>query len=265
MHQPPGFVQPNQSSFVCKLNKALYGLKQAPRAWFSTFYNFFLTHDFIPSQCDSSLFVKKTSTSITILLIYVDDILLTGSDAMYIQTLVQAMHSAFSMKELGCINYFLGISVVSTSTGYVLSQHKYASDILVKAGMSSCKPYSSPMATKHSSSSSTDDLPFSQPSLYRSLVGALQCMTITRPDLAFAVNHACQFMQTPSNAHFAAVKRLLRYLKGTLVYGLHFSSGPLILNAFSDSDWAGNPVDHRSTTGYYVYLGPNLIAWTAKK
>ncbi|XP_028089128.1 uncharacterized protein LOC114289580 [Camellia sinensis] len=265
MHQSPSFVQSNQPSFVCKLKKALYGLKQAPRAWFSTYSNLLLTQDFIPSQYDYSLFVKKTSTSITILLIYVDDILLTRSDSLYIQTLVQAMHSAFSMKELGFINYFLGISVAPTSTGYVLSQHKYASEILVKAGMSSCKLYSSPMATKHSSSSSTDDLPFSHPSLYRSLVGALQYMTITRPDLAFAVNHACQFMQSPSNTHFVIVKRLLRYLKGTLDYGLHFSNGPLILNAFSDFDWAGNPIDRRYTTGYYVHLGLNLIAWTAKK
>ncbi|XP_028076157.1 uncharacterized protein LOC114278339 [Camellia sinensis] len=128
------------------------------------------------------------------------------------------MHITFSMKELGFVNYFLGISVTKTAAGYVLSQQKYASDLLAKASMSDWKTYSSLMATKSSSSA----LP-------------------------------------------AAVKRLLRYLKGTLSYGLHFTPGPLLLNAYSDSDWVGNVLDRRSTTGYCVYLGPNLISWSAKK
>ncbi|XP_028070428.1 uncharacterized protein LOC114272911 [Camellia sinensis] len=130
--------------------------------------------------------------------------------------------------------------------------------------MSYCKSYSSPMAVKLSASS-TDDYPFSQPSFYRSLVRALQYLTLTSLDLAFTVNHACQFMQAPSNAHFENVKRLLQYLKGTLHHGLHFSSSPLHLTAFPDSNWAANVVDRRSTTRYYVFLGPNLISWAAKR
>ncbi|XP_028109674.1 uncharacterized protein LOC114308301 [Camellia sinensis] len=171
------------------------------------------------------------------------------------------------MKELGFVNYFLGISVIKNASGYVLSQQKYASDLLTKAGMSDCKSYSSPMATKSSSSALTaaEDSLFSQPALYRSLVGALQYLTLTRPDLAFVVNHLCQFMHYPLTSHFTSVKRLLRYLKGTLSYGIHFTSGPLLLNAYSDSDWAGNILDRRSTTGYCIYLGPNLISWSAKK
>lgn len=263
MHQPQGFIDANHPSLVCKLHKALYGLKQAPRAWFSTFSSFLLSHDFVPSHCDSSLFIKHTSTSITILLVYVDDILLTGSDPLYISTFVQHMHSAFSMKELGLLNYFLGISVASSPSGYILSQQKYASEILAKAGMSDCKPYSSPMATKNALPEM--DSPLSEPSLYRSLVGALQYLTLTRPDLSFTVNYLCQFLQTPLNSHFAAVKRLLRYLKGTLSHGLHFSFGPLVLNAFLDSDWASSALDRRSTTGYCVFLGPNLISWCTKK
>lgn len=182
MVQPQGFVQPNQSQLVCQLHKALYGLKQAPRAWFSTFSNFLLTHHFVQSHWDSSLFIKKTSTTITILLIYVDDILLTGSDPLYITSLITHMHTTFSMKELGFVNYFLGISVIKSASGYVLSQQKYASDLLAKAGMSDCKPYSSPMATKSSSrdlTAAASDSLFSQPALYRSLVGALQYLTLT--------------------------------------------------------------------------------------
>ncbi|XP_028119278.1 uncharacterized protein LOC114316794 [Camellia sinensis] len=177
------------------------------------------------------------------------------------------MYTTFSMKELDFVNYFLSISVTKATCGYALSQQKYASDSLAKAGMSDCKSYSSSMATKFISSSFTtaDDCPFSQPALYRSLVGALQYLTLTRPDLAFVVNHLCQFMHSPLTSHLTSVKRLLRYLKGTLSYGLHFSPGPLLLNAYSDSDWAGNVLDRRSTTGYCVYLGPNLISWSAKK
>ncbi|XP_028084292.1 uncharacterized protein LOC114285439 [Camellia sinensis] len=171
------------------------------------------------------------------------------------------------MKELGLVNYFLGISVTKTASGYVLSQQKYASELLAKAGMSNCKSYSSPMATKSPSSSLTaaNDTLFSQPALYRSLVGALQYLTLTRPDLAFVVNHLCQFMHSPMTSHFLSVKRLLRYLKGTISYGLHFTAGPLLLTAYSDSDWAGNVLDRRSTTGFCVYLGPNLISWSSKK
>ncbi|XP_028064201.1 uncharacterized protein LOC114267360 [Camellia sinensis] len=130
--------------------------------------------------------------------------------------------------------------------------------------MADCKPYSSPMALKPSSSPH-DHLPCSNPFLYRSIVGGLQYLTITRPDISFAVNFACQFMHQPLVQHFVMVKRLLRYLKGTLGYGLQFSPGPLTLHAFSDSDWAGNSLDRRSTTGFCVFLGPNLVSWSAKK
>ncbi|XP_028095256.1 uncharacterized protein LOC114295243 [Camellia sinensis] len=263
MHQPIGFVDNTHPSMVCKINKALYGLKQAPRAWFSTFSSFLLIQGFKANHCDSSLFVKKTCHFITILLMYVDDILVTGNDSYYIFTLITQMHSTFFMKELGLLKYFLGISVTSSFSSYFLSQKKYATEMLVKASMTNCKSSPSPMTFK--SSIDQEDFPFSHPSLYRSLIGALQYLTITRPDLAFVVNHACQFLQTPFTSHFALVKRLLRYLKGTLHLGLQFSPDLLTLHAFSDSDWAGCSLDRRSTTGYCVFLGPNLISWSAKK
>ncbi|XP_028123393.1 uncharacterized protein LOC114320523 [Camellia sinensis] len=119
--------------------------------------------------------------------------------------------------------------------------------------------------TIKSSLSTSDDLPCSQPAFYRNLVGGLQYLTITRPDLVLAVNYACQHMQAPIVAHFALVKRLLCYVKGILSHGLQFSPGLFHLHAFTDANWVGDSFDRWSTSGFCVFLGPNLISWSAKK
>lgn len=173
MIQPPGFVDSIHPQHVCELQKALYGLKQAPRAWYSTFSSFLLQQGFLNSHCDSSLFVYKTSTVLTILLVYVDDIVLTGNTPSHVDHLITQMHSEFSMKELGSLSYFLGISVQPCAQGLFLSQTKYAKEILHKAGLADCKPCISPSVIK-TTSTSVSDLPFSSPALFRSIVGALQ-------------------------------------------------------------------------------------------
>ncbi|XP_028076389.1 uncharacterized protein LOC114278518 [Camellia sinensis] len=266
MLQPLGFIQ--SSNQVCKLKKALYGLKQAPRAWYSTFSKVLISQGFVNSHSDSSFFVQHTSINLHILVVYVDDILVIGSDPVLLAQFIQHMHTVFSMKELETVSYFLGISIQALSHGYFLSQTKYATELFHKAGLTDCKPCSTPLTVKTSYSpfsSSSDELPFSNPSLYMSIVGGLQYLTITRPDLALVVNQACQHMHLPTNADFQAVKRLLRYVKGTLHHGLHFTAGPLSLHAFFDSNWAGDGVDRKSTSSYCVYLGSNLISWSAKK
>lgn len=139
------------------------------------------------------------------------------------------------MEELGPISYFLGISIKSVGSSYVLSQRKYASEILAKAGMNSCKPCNTPIAVKPSTTA-LDSLPFHQPELYRSLVGALQYLTITRPDLSLAVNQVCQHMHAPSNGHFAALKQILRFVQGSLSHGLTVQPSSFTLQAFSDSN-----------------------------
>ncbi|GMP69664.1 hypothetical protein CsSME_00028839 [Camellia sinensis var. sinensis] len=141
------------------------------------------------------------------------------------------------MKELGNLSYFLGISITTTASGYVLSQTKYAQDILKKAGLTDCKPCSSPISVKTTLSPNADHS-FSDPALYRSLVGALQYLTITRPDISLVVNQSCQHMQSPTVGHFAAVKRLLRFVKGTLTHGLSYSPSSFDVHAFSYSNWA---------------------------
>ncbi|XP_028105833.1 uncharacterized protein LOC114304884 [Camellia sinensis] len=264
MDQALGFVDPQNPTLVYKLHKSLYDLKQAPRAWFSTFSSFFLSQGFLQNKCDSSLFVHKTSSSITYILIYVNDILLIGIDEGYIQSLLSHMHHAFSMKELGDISYFLGTFVQPISQGFFLSQHKYASELLVKAGMVDCKLCATLVSLKMNTTAA-DSFPCSHPFLCCSIVGALQYLTITRHEISYVVNQACQYMHSPTVGNFSAIKRILRYIKGTLAHAIHFVSSDFRLQAYSDSNWAGDQTDRRSTFGYCVYLGKNLISWSSKK
>ena len=168
------------------------------------------------------------------------------------------------MKDLGHIHHFLGIEISETSAGLHLSQSHYALTVLERANMVDCKPMSTPLEAKTKTSS--NKVLLEDPSYYRGLVGALQYLTLTRPDLSFSVNYASQFMHAPTTVHLKLVQRILRYVKGTFDLGLHFTANTTLdLCAFSDADWAGCPTTRRSTTGYCTFLGGNLISWCAKK
>jgi len=146
MKQPPGFVDTTLPSHVCRLHKSLYGLKQAPRAWYIRLSDFLLSIGFLASKVDTSLFILSDGTNIFYLLIYVDDILLTGSNSAMLHHLVQLLSSEFKLRDLGDVHYFLGIEVPSTGMGLMLRQHKYILDILTRAGMTSCKPVDTPVS-----------------------------------------------------------------------------------------------------------------------
>ncbi|XP_017189746.1 uncharacterized mitochondrial protein AtMg00810-like [Malus domestica] len=264
MVQPPGFEDPTYPNLVCKLHKSLYGLKQAPRAWNERFTAFLPQLGFTTTYSNSSLFVKAVGSTLVILLLYVDDIIITGNDSLAIQQVIQSLTSEFDIKDLGSLHYFLGIQISRTANGLFLSQHKYVHDLLVKTEMVDSKPCDTPCLPYHRLLKD-DGEPYNNPTHYRSVVGALQYLTFTRPDIAFSVHQVCQFMQCPMVSHYTAVKRILRYLKGTMTYGLSYSSSALDIKAFSDADWVGDPNDRRSTTGFVVYLGSNPISWSSKK
>ncbi|KAI5332873.1 hypothetical protein L3X38_023002 [Prunus dulcis] len=261
MEQPPGFLDSTTPHYVCKLNRSLYGLKQAPRAWYEELFHSLLQLGFRSSQADSSLFIKN-APYLVFILVYVDDILVTGRSSLACHQVIKQLSSIFPVKDLGPVHYFLGLEVHRSSQGLALSQTKYAYDLLQRTDFLGAKPCSTPLG---SSKLDLDSPALSDPTFYRSTVGALQYLTWTRPDLAFAVNQVCQHMHNPRESHLAAVKRILRYLKGTLHLGLWFKKGQPLLQAFSNADWAGCPVDRRSTSGLCVFLGPNLLSWSAKK
>nr|XP_020164445.1 uncharacterized mitochondrial protein AtMg00810-like [Aegilops tauschii subsp. strangulata] len=247
------------------LHKSLYGLKQAPRAWYQRFAHHAHRLGFVASQSDMSLFVLQRGTEMAYLLLYVDDIILTASSAGLLQHITAQLHREFSMTDLEDLSYFLGISVSRSASGMLLSQHQYAIDPLQRAGMMDCNPCVTPIDTRCKLSADEGAL-VADATEYRSFAGALQYLTLTRPDIAHAVEQACLYMHAPRDPHLNLVKRILRYVCGTLDPGLQLHSTPASsLTAYSDADWAGCPDTRRSTSDYCVYLGDNLVSWSTKR
>lgn len=276
LRQPPGFSDPQKPDHVCLLHKSLYGLKQAPRAWFHRLSTALHSLGFQGSKTDPSLFIYASGGTLLYMLVYVDDIILTGNNPHAIDSIIHSLSKTFALQDMGTLSYFLGIEVAPCGSDLLLSQKKYILETIHKAGLSQARPVPTPMATS-ATLALGDSPPFENPVKYRQIVGALQYATLSRPDIAYAVNKVCQFMHSPTEDHWSAVKRILRYLQGTVDYGLLLkqnSSSTLhaytdahspVLNAYSDADWAGCPDDRRSTGGYAIYLGSNLVSWSAKK
>jgi hypothetical protein len=263
--QPTGFADPALPSHVCKLNRSLYGLKQAPRAWYSRFASFLLSLGFSEAKSDTSLFILRRGTETVYLLLYVDDIVLTASSEQLLHRLIAALKNEFAMKDLGPLHHFLGVAVQRHKDHLTLSQHQYILDILARHGMSDCKPCSTPVDTCAKVPADAGP-PVADPTAYRSLAGALQYLTFTRPDIAYAVQQICLHMHDPREVHLVAAKRILRYLQGTLRFGLIIPrSAPSQLVVYTDADWAGCPDTRRSTSGYAVFLGGSLISWSSKR
>jgi histone deacetylase 1/2 len=268
MRQPPGFEDDTHPGHLCRLEKAIYGLKQAPRAWHARLSSVLGKLGFIASAADTSLFIRQRVDGTVYLLVYVDDIIVVSSSSTASIQLVAALRSDFAVKDLGPLHFFLGIEVLRQSSGgLVLTQRKYAHELLRRAGMQKCQPANTPMTVTDPLSSSVGiPLMPDDATRYRSVVGGLQYLTVTRPDLSYAVNRVCQFLHEPRDTHWTAVKRILRYVQLTVSHGLSLRPSPArLLSAFSDADWAGDSDDRRSTGGYAIFLGGNLIAWSARK
>ncbi|XP_074363351.1 uncharacterized protein LOC141703860 [Apium graveolens] len=273
MKLPPGYRvlstahQSVSSQFVCKLRKSLYGLKQAPRCWYLKLSTALQSYGFKQSQSDNSLFTFTSNSIFMAVLIYVDDILVTGSSTEHINAMKAFLKTKFKIKDLGPLRYFLGIEVARSTTGFYLNQRKYALDLIKETGLSRAKPSVIPIEQNHKLiDNSFVFLSDTDTVMYRRLVGRLIYLTITRPDLSYAVHVLSQFLSKPRSDHLQAIYRVLRYLKQTHGQGLLISAtGNLQITTYTDSDWAGCPESRQSLTGFCITIGSSLVSWRSKK
>ncbi|CAJ2674628.1 unnamed protein product [Trifolium pratense] len=263
--QIPQGLEGISAGHVCKLVKSLYGLKQTSRKWYEKLSQSLNELQFHSVPSDPTLFIKKSATTFTALLIYVDDIVLTGDSMDEINLVKTHLHAAFGIKDLGVLKFFLGLEVAHSTKGISLSQRQYCLDLLAETGDLGCKPSSIPMDPGHKLHHD-DSAPHTDITGYRTLVGKLLYLTNTRPDIAFPVQQLCQFLDCPTSLHYKAAHKVLRYLKGCPGTGLFFPrTSSLNLVGFTDADWGGCIDTRRSITGYCFFIGSSLICWKAKK
>ncbi|KAJ0566228.1 putative RNA-directed DNA polymerase [Helianthus annuus] len=265
IEQPQGYIQKGEEKKVCHLKRALYGLKQAPRAWYSRIDAYFIQNKFKKCIYEHTLYIKDTNEGKLVICLYVDDLILASSSMRLISDFKESMKKEFEMTDMGCLHYFLGMEVSYENGNIILSQKKYMRSLLEKFRMTSCNTVSTPM--EYGLKLSKDDPEdFVDEKVYRSLVGSLMYLTNTRPDIMFAVSKISRFMENPKKSHWEAAKRILKYIKGTQQQGITYSKGgKKQLVGFSDSDYAGNIDDSKSTSGYIFHLGSGPVSWQSKK
>lgn len=263
MKVPDGL--PHSPNMVCKLKMSLYGLKQASRQWFSKLSHALLSQGFIQSKLDYSLFTHKTSTSITIVAVYVDDMTITGDNPQLISQLKAHLHATFSIKDLGRLHFFLGLEASYSDQGIILTQCKFTHELLRDAAFPDIKPHVTPLPLHYKMSTSDSPL-LPDPTPYRCLICKLNFLTNTRPNLSYSVQSLSQHMQQPRVCHLEALKHTLGYISHTLGQGILLTATDHItLQAYSDSDWVFCLDTRRSISGFVLLLGRSPISWKSKK
>jgi Reverse transcriptase (RNA-dependent DNA polymerase) len=264
MSLPPGHAQEGNANLVCKLKKSIYGLKQSPRAWYGKLSSYLLSCNFKISNADHSLFSKIHNGITIIVLVYVDDIIITGNDVTEIKRVKARLREKFDIKDLGLLKYFLGIEIAHSPKGIFISQRKYTLDLLKETGKLGCKPTSTPIDSKVKLNTE-DGEQLGDINQFQRLVGKLIYLTVTRPDISFSISQISKFMHAPRTPHLEAINRILRYLKGTPGKGVWMkNNNSNEICGYSDADWAGS-YDRKSTTGYCTFVGGNLVTWKSKK
>ncbi|GJT45704.1 retrovirus-related pol polyprotein from transposon TNT 1-94 [Tanacetum coccineum] len=263
--QPEGFVDPDHPTHVYRLKKALYGLKQSPQAWYDTLSQFLLDNNFSKGAVDPTLFTRKTGKHILLVQIYVDDIIFASTDPKACDIFSNEMSSKFQMSMMGQMSFFLGLQVSQNPGGIFINQSKFALEILKKFGMDSCDPVDTPMVDRLKLDEDPLGIPVDQ-TRFRSMVGSLMYLTASRPDLVFAVCMCARYQASPTKKHLEALKRVFRYLRGTINWGLWYPKDTaMALTAYADADHAGCQDTRRSTSGSAQFLGDKLVSWSSKK
>nr|GEW45672.1 retrovirus-related Pol polyprotein from transposon TNT 1-94 [Tanacetum cinerariifolium] len=262
--QPDGFADQNNLN-VYKLKKALYGLKQAPRTWYDMLSSFLISQDFFKGSVDPTLFIRRNGNDLLLIQIYVDDIIFAASTPELCDLFVKIICSKFRMLMMGKILIFLRLQISQSPRGIFINQSKYALESLKKYGCKACDPMDTPMVEKSKLDEDKEGKAV-DPSHYRSMIGTLLYRIASRPDLQFAICMCARYQARPTEKHLDAIKRIFRYLRGTVNQGLWYSKDSSIaLTAFADADHAGCQYTCRSTSGSLQFLGDRLISWLFKR
>ena len=264
MEQPEGFSAPRQEMKVCRLVKSLYGLKQAPKQWHEKFVNVMLSHGFKINECDKCVYVKDDEHGYVIVCLYVDDMLIVGSDDKMITSTKNMLNSRFDMKDMGLADVILGIKIKRTSDGLVLSQSHYVDNILGKFDKDNSGIARTPVdVTLYFSKNKGESV--AQVEYSRGIGSLMYLMSCTRPDIAYAVNKLSRYMSNPGALHWQGIMRVLKYLRFTRDYGLHYTRYPAVLEGYSDANWISNDKDSKSHSGYVFTLGGAAVSWKSSK
>ena len=269
MRQPEGFVDPENPSKVCKLKRSLYGLKQSARCWNQLMDEYLKSSNYIQSSADICVYYRKNKKGIMIFAVYVDDTIICSNNKSLLIAEKERLSNAFEMDDRGEVHHILGMEVHRDRENRVLTidQKTYLEDVLQRFGMEECKPVATPLEAGKNFHKLSDDEEPADEKQYQAAVGSLNYAAIaSRPDLSTAVGKLSQFMKSPSAEHWSAVKRVLRYVKGTLNLGLRFAhSDSFKLVGYSDSDWAGCIDSRKSTSGLVFRVGSSTVSWSSKK
>ena len=265
VHQPEGFIKKGKEEYVLRLRKALYGLKQAPRAWNYKLDDTLRSMGFIKSVSHQAVYTSNIKEDRILVGVYVDDLIITGSNTRRIEEFKSSMKTKFEMTDFGLLNSYLGLEVIQRKSEIRLCQTNYALKVLDEFNMKECNLAKTPMECRLRLSKKGEGEEV-EPTYFRKLIGCLRYLTLTRSDLIFSVSYLSRFTSKPFSNHMAAAKRVLRYIKGTVDYGLvYVSEREPRLTEYYDSDYAGDLDDRKSTSGYIFLLGSKQFAWNCSK
>lgn len=268
MRQPEGYIKPGSENLVCRLNKSLYGLKQSPRCWNSVLNSYLLELSFKQSDADPCIYIKNANDTKIVLAVYVDDLIIMTDTESDMTDIKHALESKFKMKDLGELHYCLGITVERDRSKIQLNQKFYLTQVLARFGMLNANPVSTPADCSVKLQKNDNVSKPVDASLYQAMVGSLLYASIaTRPDIAHAVGEVSKYNSNPTEAHLTAVKRILRYVKGTIDLKLTYTkpSNDIIAVGYTDANWAGDIDDRHSTSGYVFTLADGAISWLSKR
>ena len=263
--QPEGFVMPGNEHKVCKLVKSLYGLKQAPKQWHQKFDDVVLSNGFVLNQADKCVYSKFDATGKGVIIcLYVDDMLIFGTDQDQVDKTKEFLSSKFEMKDMGKADVILGIKITHGEQGISISQSHYIEKVLEKFNFKDCSSVKTPFDPS-AKLVPNKGVVVNQLEYSKAIGSLMYAMISTRPDIAFAVGKLSRYTHNPSLIHWQAMNRVFKYLKGTMDYRLSYSGFPSVLEGYSDASWITNMEDHSSTSGWVFRLGGGAICWASKK